>query len=520
MKGLQRKGHFMGAKIRSQRKSAGLTLEELSMRCVQFDAERAPSVSYLSMIETGKRVPSEEVLELLAEIFQKEPRWFLDENLEVEPVPKTKDSGGVDGIPLEPGFLFAPDMLQRALPELLSQTGVTGRQFAHLLIRTYQERHRNEFPDIERSAEEAGKKQMPLSLDDLLKLYKRYGLELRWFDQAPVTIPGDNPLKNKSLIRAFFEAPNRVFINSKLRENEARLKYELAAFLGHKILHNGDGLKSPHMTGGLLGGTPESLQTTGMDSEDVLYAWRDFECSFFAGALLCPKMPFRRAMLRDGYAIDSADKLGVTPAIMMRRMTAVSPYRHWHYFDAYPPGFLRAVYRGNGIPLPWGNMTQVTDPCPQWAVFRLLNNTRIRKPVSQISIMQDDKQSRLYCCHSLRGHDSAGVVHVMSVGVDLVPALEAQGTDAQALVASLVEACRKESGEAKLPRQAARAIDRVAKVLNISWIGSAVTENATASIICPRSTGCPRSKPCNGSRSRSKKPGMKELRTKIVNDYG
>jgi hypothetical protein len=201
-------------------------------------------------------------------------------------------------------------------------------------------------------------------------------------------------------------------------------------------------------------------------------------------------------------------------------MTAVSPYRHWHYFDAYPPGFLRAVYRGNGIPLPWGNMTQVTDPCPRWAVFRLLNNTRIRKPVSQISVMQDDRQSRLYCCHSLRDHDSAGVVHVMSVGVDLVPALEAQGTDAQALVASLVEACRKESGEAKLPRQAAKAIDRVAKVLNISWIGSAVTENATASIICPRSTGCPRSKPCDGSRSRNRKPAMEEIRTKIVNDYG
>ena len=42
MQGLKRKGHFMGAKIRSRRKSAGLTLEELSMRCVQFDAERAP----------------------------------------------------------------------------------------------------------------------------------------------------------------------------------------------------------------------------------------------------------------------------------------------------------------------------------------------------------------------------------------------------------------------------------------------------------------------------------------------
>ena len=58
----------------------------------------------------------------------------------------------------------------------------------------------------------------------------------------------------------------------------------------------------------------------------------------------------------------------------MRRMTSVSPYRHWHFFDAYPPGFLRAVYRANGIPLPWGNMSVVPDPCPRWAVFRMLKN--------------------------------------------------------------------------------------------------------------------------------------------------
>ena len=57
----------------------------------------------------------------------------------------------------------------------------------------------------------------------------------------------------------------------------------------------------------------------------------------------------------------------------MRRMTKVSPYPYWHFFDAYPPGYLRAVYRGNGIPLPWGNMAQVSDPCPQWAVFRMID---------------------------------------------------------------------------------------------------------------------------------------------------
>ena len=61
--GLIRQGHFLGAKLRSLRKRNGLTLDELSARCVQIDAEAAPSVSYLSMVETGKRMPSAETLE-------------------------------------------------------------------------------------------------------------------------------------------------------------------------------------------------------------------------------------------------------------------------------------------------------------------------------------------------------------------------------------------------------------------------------------------------------------------------
>ena len=33
------------------------------------------------------------------------------------------------------------------------------------------------------------------------------------------------------------------------------------------------------------------------------------------------------------------------------------------------PGYLRAVYRGNGIPLPWGNMAKVTRPVPELGRF-------------------------------------------------------------------------------------------------------------------------------------------------------
>ena len=40
-----RNTHFLGSKLRSLRKRNGLTLEELSARCIQLDSKSAPSVS-------------------------------------------------------------------------------------------------------------------------------------------------------------------------------------------------------------------------------------------------------------------------------------------------------------------------------------------------------------------------------------------------------------------------------------------------------------------------------------------
>src|SRR3954468_1348229 len=101
-----RKSHFLGTKLRALRKRNGLTLEELSARCVQLDARAAPSISYLSMIESGKRVPSGELLGWLAHLFHREPRWFLEDNPELE-VQSSAHPRGASGIPLEPAFLFS-----------------------------------------------------------------------------------------------------------------------------------------------------------------------------------------------------------------------------------------------------------------------------------------------------------------------------------------------------------------------------------------------------------------------------
>ena len=512
MSTILRKGHFLGAKLRALRKRNKLTLEEVSARCIQRDAELAPSVSYLSMIEGSKRVPSRELLQLLAAVFQRDVSWFLDEKEGVGAERPDTSRGGAERVPLEPAFLFAKDVLQAAIPELLAQTGTTGRQFAHLLIRSHQEMSRNDFPDLERAAEGIGERRFPLDVDDLLKLCKRHGLRMRWFDRKPL-LARDNDREVRSVLRSFFESPRTVYLNRSLKSDPARLKFDLASHLAHSVLHGGDGLKSEHATGGEMGGSPESgLGDGGMHVQDVLHAWRDFECSFFAGALLCPKAPFRRFLAREQYRIETGERLQLTPAVVMRRMTKVSPYPHWHFFDAYPPGFLRAVYRGNGIPLPWGNLAQVTDPCPNWAVFRMIDDGRTDRG-SQISILRDGDRSLLYCCHSLRTKDMAGNLHVLSVGVDLAPALESNGVDAHDLVSKLAADCLKHRGEARISKPAASAIALVANVLNIAWVNDAL-ENP-ARVICPRSNRCPRPERCEGAKP-SRAREITDIRAEVM----
>ena len=494
---LLRKGHFLGAKLRSLRKRNALTLEELSARCIQRDAHLAPSVSYLSMIESGKRTPSQETLELVAAVFQRDPGWFLDESADLELSLPQLPKGGAARIPLEPAFLFSKDVLQAAIPELLAQTGTTGRQFAHLLIRSHQEMSRNDFPDLERAADEVGGRRFPLSVDDLVGLCKQHGLEIRWFDRKPV-LARDKDREVRSMVRSFFEPPGIIYANRALQSDPARLKFDLAAHIAHKVLHGGDGMKSAHATGGEMGGSPEGgTSAGGMDAQDVLHAWRDFECSFFAGALLAPRAPFRRFLARERYRIEAGTKLELTPAVVMRRVTKVSPYPYWHFFDAYPPGYLRAVYRGNGIPLPWGNLAQVSDPCPNWAVFRMIEGSRVESG-SQISVLRDGDRSLLYCCHSMRVRDMAGNPHVLSVGVDLAPALDSNGASSADLIGSLFEDCLARRGEAHIPKAATQVLSAVANVLNIAWIEDALSQPAR--IICPRSTRCPRSDRCEGAR--------------------
>ncbi|KKO50308.1 MerR family transcriptional regulator [Arsukibacterium sp. MJ3] len=491
-KSLLRKSHFLGTKIRNLRKRNNLTMDDLSTRCIRVSPEQAPSVSYLSMIERGKRTPGIEMLQVIAEVFQKELEWFLDgEDAEQDLTPQKGSRGGISGMALEPGFLFSNDILQIAIPEMLSQTGTSGKQFAQLLIRAHQEHNQNHFPELERAAEEVGQKRMPLTVAELLAIIKQLGLSVIWFKEPPKELLDELGVLSKNVATSFFTPPGTLHLNLLLQDFPTRLKYELAVHIGHAVLHNKDGVKSSMTVGGTH--DDDMSQSTDVQPQDILHAWRDFESSFFAGALLCPKLPFRQLLDRHGYEISTHNQAGVSASVAMRRMTAVSPYAHWHYFDAYTPGKLKAVYRGNGIPLPWGNMRQVQDPCQHWAVFRMFDVEGVASS-AQLSLLDVNGKPRIYCCESTKVSDLAGNKHVLCAGIDLNPALLAQGLDADAMAGELKQLCVNSAGGAKVPKAIQTALTSVAHILNINWVARSLTK--PAQLICARGNSCPRHPGC------------------------
>ncbi|MDG4869652.1 DUF3612 domain-containing protein, partial [Guyparkeria sp. 1SP6A2] len=90
----------------------------------------------------------------------------------------------------------------------------------------------------------------------------------------------------KQLVTSFFEPPGNIYLNEILKQYPTRLKYDLAVYIGHNVLHSKEGLKSVLSVGHTHGWEAQSdlQQTSELNSQDILQAWRDFESSFFAGA--------------------------------------------------------------------------------------------------------------------------------------------------------------------------------------------------------------------------------------------
>jgi hypothetical protein len=102
----------------------------------------------------------------------------------------------------------------------------------------------------------------------------------------------------------------------------------------------------------------------------------------------------------------------------------------------------------------------------------------------------------------------------MCSGVDLSPALVAQGFDARDTIDAIEASCNRGGGSAAIPAEARAQLESVSKILNIGWIADGTARDAT--IICPRSSNCPRERHCMGTIAPKRQPQIEEIRDQLM----
>jgi len=160
-------------------------------------------------------------------------------------------------------------------------------------------------------------------------------------------------------------------------------------------------------------------------------------------------------------------------------------------------------------------MRLVTDPCKHWSIFKVLDNTRIKKPYSQLSLLKEEDRKSLYASVSIRTTDAAQNPHVISAGIDLGPAIESQGLNKNELLSEINNHCLNGKGDVVLDENIQTQLLKVARTLNVSWAENAIQNSC--SIICPRSTNCPRPISCEKHPSSKKNfSWLNEIKKEII----
>ena len=104
---------------------------------------------------------------------------------------------------------------------------------------------------------------------------------------------------------------------------------------------------------------------------------------------------------------------------------------------------------------------------------------------------------------------------MLCAGVDLAPALKAQNIDPAETIDMIETSCNLGGGTAPIPSEARKQLESISKILNIGWIGEGSAKDAT--IICQRSSNCPRDKHCLGKAPPKLKPQIDQIREALIN---
>ena len=251
--------------------------------------------------------------------------------------------GGAARMPLEPVVpVLEGRCCRRRSRSCWRRPGTTGRQFAHLLIRSHQEMSRNDFPGSRARRRERRRARVSRSTrrGPAARSASGTASTIRWFERKPVLARDNDARSAQHAALLLRGAAHGLPEQARCSADPARLKFDLASHIGAQgaARRRRAEVRARHRRRDGRQPRQRLEPRAGMNAQDVLHRLARLRVQLLRGRPALPEdavpaLPHARALPHRGRR-----KLELTPAVMMRRMTKVSPYPHWHFFDAYPPG--------------------------------------------------------------------------------------------------------------------------------------------------------------------------------------
>jgi XRE family transcriptional regulator, fatty acid utilization regulator len=331
-----KKNHYkilFGIKIKALRTARGLSFMELSQ-------QTSVSVSYLNEIEKGKKYPSADKIEVLADVLDTTVEELTSEHLSANlaPVEALLNSNFLNELPLD---LFGIELNKIAeiiakapikvgafistLLDLARTYNVHEENFYNRALRSYQELHNNYFEDIEEAIDRfVGHQNLEdeqittLQLAKILEQKYRYVIDYQGLDAY-------TELAHLRSLTVFSQ--KKILLSSKL--NEKQVTYQLAKELGFCVLSLQERI---------------DLRQRATTFEQVL---NNYKAAYFAVGLLIPK----KSMIRDmetffakpawdgDFLLSLLEKYQVSTETLFQRMNVLP-----HHFGINRLFFMRIVH--------------------------------------------------------------------------------------------------------------------------------------------------------------------------------
>ncbi len=269
---------IFGLKLKQIRQEKSLSLSDLSARS-------GLSVSYINEIEKGKKYPKADKIAALAEALETDYDALVSLKLskKLEPITQLLNSNFLTEIPfdffgIDPASLLemladAPVKFSAFINTIIKigrSYSMSVEQFYFAVLRSYQEMHDNNFPELEEQAAnflnhyhlEEDKQPDEFFLSNLLT--DEYGITIKYFDEE------DH--KAISGIRSVFIPKSKTLLINKRISSDQRA-FTMARELGFLYMN----LKERPMTSSWIA----------VHSFDEIF--NNFKASYFAGAVLIPR---------------------------------------------------------------------------------------------------------------------------------------------------------------------------------------------------------------------------------------